>query len=71
LLFLPWAVKRTMAPKLRETVQAALVDLDESEAGKAVLNAAKTSGIEKAADKDYEVHRRMINAVFGPGGTPK
>ena len=71
LIFLPWAVKRTMPTKLRETVQSALIDLDESDAGKGVLDAAKTSGIEKAADKNYEVHRRMINAVFGPSGTPK
>ena len=71
LLFLPWAVKRTMPHKLRETVQSVLTDLDESELGKNVLVAAKTSGIRKASDKDYDVHRRMINAVFGLNGVPK
>jgi phosphonate transport system substrate-binding protein len=70
LLFLPWAVKRTMPAKLREAVQAALTDLDDTEAGQRVLNAAKTSGIKSAEDGDYAVHRRMINAVFGPKGLP-
>jgi phosphonate transport system substrate-binding protein len=71
LLFLPWAVKRTMPDKVREAVQTALTDLDESPVGKGVLDAARTSGIEKASDQDYEPHRRMINAVFGPGGVAK
>jgi phosphonate transport system substrate-binding protein len=71
LLFLPWAVKRTMPDKVREAVQTALTDLDENPVGKGVLDAARTSGIEKASDQDYEPHRRMINAVFGPGGVAK
>jgi phosphonate transport system substrate-binding protein len=66
LLFLPWAVKRTMQPKLRERIQTILTDLDRSDTGRAVLKAAKTSGIEKAEDKDYLPHRKMIEAVFGP-----
>ncbi|HZN22715.1 MAG TPA: PhnD/SsuA/transferrin family substrate-binding protein [Burkholderiales bacterium] len=71
LLFLPWAVKRTMPAKLRESIQAILTDLDQTPAGKVALNAAKTSGIEKAEDKDYVPHRRMTDAVFGPNGIPK
>jgi phosphonate transport system substrate-binding protein len=70
LLFLPWAVKRTMPTKLREAVQTALTDLDESEDGQRVLSAAKTSGIKSAEDDDYAVHRRMIQAVLGPQGLP-
>ena len=68
LLFLPWAVKRNMPAKLREQIQSILVELAGSDSGKNVLKAAKTSGIEKAEDKDYAAHRRMIDAVFGPKG---
>jgi phosphonate transport system substrate-binding protein len=71
LLFLPWAVKRTMPAKLRESIQSILTDLDQNDAGKAVLKAAKTSGIEKAEDKDYEPHRKMTEAVFGSKGIQK
>jgi phosphonate transport system substrate-binding protein len=70
LLFLPWAVRRTMPTKLREAVQTALTDLDDTEEGQRVLNAAKTSGIKSAEDGDYAVHRRMIYAVLGPQGLP-
>jgi len=65
LLFLPWAVKRTMPAKTRETIQSILTELEESPAGKNVLKAAKTTGIGKAEDKDYTAHRRMTDAVFG------
>ena len=71
LLFLPWAVKRTMPAKLRESIQATLTDLEQSDAGRKVLKAVKTTGIETAEDKDYAPHRRMTDAVFGPKGIPK
>ena len=71
LLFLPWAVKRTMPAKLRESIQSILTDLNQNDAGKNVLKAAKTSGIEKAEDKDYAPHRRMTEAVFGSKGIQK
>jgi phosphonate transport system substrate-binding protein len=71
LLFLPWAVKRTMPPKIRESIQAILTELSHSPAGQTVLKAAKTTGIEKADDRDYVPHRRMTDAVFGPKGIPK
>jgi phosphonate transport system substrate-binding protein len=65
LLFLPWAVKRAMPVKLRESIQSILTDLHDSDAGRSVLKAARTTGIEKAEDKDYAPHRRMTEAVFG------
>jgi phosphonate transport system substrate-binding protein len=65
LLFLPWAVKRTMSPRLREAIQAALTELSRAETGSHVLKAAKTTSIEGAEDKDYAPHRRMTEAVFG------
>jgi phosphonate transport system substrate-binding protein len=71
LLFLPWAVKRSMPAKLAEAIQSNLIELGRTDAGRAVLKAAQTTGIQKAGDNDYEPHRRMINAVFGPEGTAK
>ena len=71
LLFLPWAVKRTMPAKLAESIQSSLVELGRSDAGRKVLKAAQTTGIEKAGDKDYDAHRKITNAVFGPEGTTK
>ena len=71
LLFLPWAVKRTMPVKLGDSIQAILVDLGSSDAGKQVLKTARTTGIGKAADKDYDPHRKMTTAVFGPENLAK
>jgi phosphonate transport system substrate-binding protein len=65
LLHLPWAVNRTMPARLRESIQASLVDLENSEAGKNVLKPALLTGIGKASDKDYEPHRKMVRAVMG------
>jgi phosphonate transport system substrate-binding protein len=69
LLFLPWAVKRTMPMKLRESIQSVIIDLVNNETGRAVLKAALTTGIRRAQEKDYDPHRRMIEAVFGRGVT--
>jgi len=68
LLYLPWAVKRSMPAKLRQEVQAVLVDLGNSAAGREVLKAAGTTKLGKAGDRDYEPHRRMTTAVFGAEG---
>jgi phosphonate transport system substrate-binding protein len=65
LLHLPWAVKRTMPGKLRESIQSVLVNLENSEAGRMVLKSAVMTGIGKAEDKDYDPHRRMVRAVMG------
>ena len=69
LLFLPWAVKRNMDAKLGESIQSILLGLGESDAGKAILKSARTTGLGKAEDKDYDPHRKMTAAVFGPNGT--
>lgn len=66
LLFLPWAVKRTMPAKLAESIQSILVDLKNSEAGKQVLKSAVMTGMGKAEDKDYDPHRKIARAVMGP-----
>jgi phosphonate transport system substrate-binding protein len=65
LLHLPWATKRSMSARLRDAIQAELVDLEKSEAGRKVLKAAVLTGLGKAEDKDYEPARKMIKAVSG------
>ena len=69
LLFLPWAVKRSMPAKLRQSIQSLLVNLGNDAAGRHALSAAIMTGISKAEDKDYAPHRRMVAAVFGPEGS--
>jgi len=70
LLHLPWAVRRNMPSKLRETIQNALVDLENSESGRRVLKSAVLSGIGRAEDKDYNPHRIMVRAVAGSAALP-
>lgn len=71
LLFLPWAVKRSMPAKQREAIQSILTGLGDTDAGNTVLKAAKTTGIGKAEDQDYAPHRKMTDAVLGPRGIAK
>ncbi len=65
LLFLPWAVRRSMPAKLRDAIQSLMIGLENDEAGKSVLNAAKATGMGRAEDRDYNPHRKMTTAVFG------
>jgi phosphonate transport system substrate-binding protein len=65
LLHLPWAVKRTMPANVRQAIQSALVELENSDEGRKVLQAAVLTGIGKAEDKDYDPHRNMVRAVMG------
>lgn len=69
LLFLPWAVKRSMPEKLGISIQTLLVDLATTDTGRQILKSAQTTGIGKASDKDYDPHRKMTRAVFGPSDT--
>ena len=71
LLQLPFAVKRDMPPKLRASIQAILVDLKNSEAGRQVLASALLTGMGKAEDKDYDPHRKIVRAVMGTADSPQ
>lgn len=71
LLFLPWAVKRSLPAKLRDSIQNIMIGLGRSEAGKEILTTAEATGMGKAEDKDYNPHRRMMTAVFGGSGIAK
>ena len=68
LLQLPVAVRRDMPARLRASIQLALVDLENSEAGRQILAAAMMTGMGKAEDSDYDPHRKMANAVFEADG---
>lgn len=70
LLQLPVAVKRSMPAKLRLSIQSALVNLNNSEAGKEVLKSAIMTNMGKAEDKDYDPHRKIMRAVLDPGVLP-
>jgi phosphonate transport system substrate-binding protein len=63
LLHLPWAVRRDMAPALRSRLQTLLVELEESERGRRVLELAEMTGIGAAEDADYDAHRRIVAQV--------
>lgn len=67
LLQLPIAVKRTMPPRLRASIQSILVNLKNSEGGNQVLKAAVMTGMGKAEDKDYDPHRKIVRAVISSG----
>jgi phosphonate transport system substrate-binding protein len=71
LLFLPWAVKRTMPAKLALTIQSSLLDLKNSDAGRSVLKSAIMTAMGNAEDRDYDPHRKIVTAVFGPEGIAK
>lgn len=62
---LPWAVKNDMSSNLRDRIQKLLLALNESEEGKTILKKANLTGIHKASDKDYEIHRKYLKEVFG------
>jgi phosphonate transport system substrate-binding protein len=66
LLHLPWAVNLKVSASLRESIQSAMVSLENSEAGKKVLKSAVLNGIGKAEDKDYDPHRKIVRVVMGP-----
>lgn len=69
LLFLPWAVKRSMPAQMRESIRSTLLNLAGAEGGRKILSAAQTTSMGRAEDKDYDPHRKMITAVFGPEST--
>lgn len=62
---LPWAVKASMAPELRNIIQTLLVNLKESEAGRKILKQARLTGLITATDAEYNKHREIIRAVYG------
>jgi phosphonate transport system substrate-binding protein len=57
---LVWAVKRTMSKEDKENIQMLLVNLNNIDEGKLILSSAKLTGLKKAEDKDYKIHREIL-----------
>jgi len=57
---LPWAVKKSLAKELQVKIQKLLVQLDQSEEGRALLHKAQLTGLRVASDKDYNDIRKIV-----------
>lgn len=62
---LPWAVKSDIPPQLKRQIQKILLELADSEEGRLILKKAQLTGFSKAADSDYNRHRKIIYQVLG------
>jgi len=57
---LPWAVNKSMTKSFRISIQHAILSLNDSVAGKAILKKAGMTGIHAATDHDYDSSREII-----------
>jgi phosphonate transport system substrate-binding protein len=62
---LPWAVKGSMAPDLRQVIQQAMTQLNRSPEGQAILRQMGYDGFLPTSDGDYDKHRHIISEVLG------
>jgi len=60
---LPWAVKGDMAPELRSKIQSTLSVLNNSEAGRSILQKAKLTNLLTVDDAQYDLHRNIIKEL--------
>jgi len=63
LFHLPWTLKRTLSPALRQRIQALFLELHRHPLGRTVLKTAKLNRFNRAESRDYDAHRTIINAV--------
>ena len=61
---LPWAVSSKISPELKAQIQAALLRLNETQRGKAILAKAKLTALHAASDEEYNVFEPIIDEVF-------
>ena len=62
---LVWAIRNDIDTETRNEVQRILSTLRDSEEGRAILKAAKLTGLNIATDADYDPHRRIVKEVLG------
>ncbi|MGD9189569.1 MAG: phosphate/phosphite/phosphonate ABC transporter substrate-binding protein [Desulfobacteraceae bacterium] len=62
---LPWAVKQEMTAELKQRLQTLLVNLKHSEEGRKILDQARLSAFNPVTNKDYDPHRKIVEAVYG------
>jgi phosphonate transport system substrate-binding protein len=60
----PFVVRRDVPRGLRESVREALIGMDETEAGRAVLAEGPVAGFARVEDRDYDVIRRMAKRAI-------
>lgn len=60
---LPWAVKPNLSPSIRDQLLSAMLKLNDSGAGKRILEQTGLTGIRTASDKDYDPHRAIVQRV--------
>lgn len=65
LAHLPWAVKSSMKPALRQQIQSTMQSMHTTELGKAILANLSFDGFVPATDKEYDKHRRIVREVLG------
>ncbi len=65
LAHLPWAVKASVETEMRDRIQDALLDLNDTLKGRQILKQARLTGLVVAVDGDYDPHRRIIREVLG------
>ena len=61
---LPWTVIRSNAPTDASAIADALLQMNNSAAGKAALKSADLTGLRRASDADYAPHRKIIRQVL-------
>lgn len=60
---IPWAVSSEVDESLKQRISGVLLELNDSEQGRAILSSAKLTGISEANDSDYEIAREMIRDI--------
>ena len=61
---LPWAVSASVSPEMRNKIQEYMINLGNSEQGKAILKSAGLTNLLSAKDSDFDAHRRIIKVVL-------
>jgi len=64
LAHLPWAVAPDMPGDLASHIQALMLELNDSESGRDLLQRMKLTGLHPAADTEYDRHREIIRIVL-------
>ena len=62
---LVWAVNKRIDSKLKNKIQNSLISLHKNENGRNALSDAWLTGINRATDKEYDLHREIIKDVLG------
>jgi phosphonate transport system substrate-binding protein len=60
----PWAVSTAVSPQLQADITTALLKLNDTPDGLAILKQADLTGLSPANDADYDPHRRIIERVL-------